>query len=215
MSPGPMQTSLNDFEHSVVVRTNDPLQEKLEFIVSGTTKAELVVPETVVFPESDPAHRTGLNFIVYSQVWPDFEIVDVKSGLTIFDWHAEPVDLSDEETASLRATSAWRVRLWTTAMDYGRFSGKVTLSIGRGDAPTVVRSVAVKGRVRPPIIFHSPQLHMTDGLDLGTLFAGEEHQFHLLVRLRGDVERKIEVLDIRPAELQATLTPQSRKGTTD
>ena len=201
-----------DFEHTVVVRTSDPLQEELEFLVSGTIKADLAVPASVVFPESDPAHRTDLNFLVYSQTWDEFEIVDAKSDLEIFDWHAAPADLSDADVDGLHATCVWRVRLWTTAMEYGRYSGNVTLSVRRGDSPAVVRSVAVKGRVRPPIIFHSPQLHMADGLDLGTLFAGEEHQFHVLVRLRGDIARKIEVLDIRPAELKATLTPQSQPG---
>ena len=34
----------------------------------------------------------------------------------------------------------------------------------------------------------------------------------MLVRVRGDLDRKIDVLDVQPPELKATLSPQSTRG---
>ncbi len=201
-----------DFEHSIALKTNDPLNEKIQFKIAGTIKAALLIPESTSFAAADPAQRTEGSFVIDSQIWKDFRIVNATSDLKLFDWYAEPMEPGDPELIDDQATCGWRVRIWTTAMEYGHYSGTVALSIETGDGDVIERSIDVKGRVRPPIIFHSPEIHMTDGLDLGTRFSGKEYQFHLLVRVRGELNRHIEVLDVQPPELKASLAAQSKEG---
>jgi hypothetical protein len=201
-----------DFEHNVTVNTSDQLREKIQFKVSGTTKSALVVPEAASFAASDPIKKTEASFLVYSQIWSDFRIANMASDLKTFDWHTEPLEPGDPLLDHHHATSGWRVTIWTTSFQYGHYSGNVSLTIEADDGGTYDRSIAVHGRVRPPIIFHSPDIHMTDGLDIGTRFSGKEYQFHVLVRVRGERDRRIEVLDVQPPELKASLTAQSTTG---
>jgi hypothetical protein len=42
--------------------------------------------------------------------------------------------------------------------------------------------------------------------------SGKKHQFNVVVRTRNDVNRKIEVLDVQPKELQAELKSLSTPG---
>jgi hypothetical protein len=201
-----------DFQHLVTITTNDPLTPSIELKVVGKLRAKLIVPETVALADADPAVQTSGSFVVYSQVWNGFEVTDAKSDLANFQWHAEPMSANDPELAGVDATSAWRVRVWTTAMEYGRFAGNLTLKIQPNDATEETRALTLNGRVRPPIVFYSRDIHMADGLDMGTMFSGKEHQFHMLVRVRGEVDRRIEVLDVQPKELKAELVPQSSPG---
>jgi hypothetical protein len=201
-----------EFEKVVTVNTNDPLNQELQFKLVGRTQVELMVPETVSFRAADPAVQTDGEFVVYSELWEDFRIRDVDCDLPIFQWHAEPLTLDDRDLQGTAATSAWRVRIWTTAMDYGYFAGNLKLTTQSHDGTAQEHTISLQGRVRPPIIFHSPEIHMSDGLDMGTIHSGLEHQFHLVVRLRGDRNRAIEVLELQPKELRAELTPQSSRG---
>lgn len=193
------------FDRTVTLHTNDPLEDEILLTVIGKVKARMVVPHSLDLAAADPAQPTDNSFLVYSQVWKEFEITQIESDLPIFAWHAEPVSITESELDQTHATSAWRVRMQTTMMDYGHYTGRLDLSIRTNDGVTHQHSIALAGRVRPPIIFHSRELHVTDGLDMGTMFSGKPHQAHILVRLRGDLNRPIEVLDIRPTELKGEL----------
>ena len=53
---------------------------------------------------------------------------------------------------------------------------------------------------------------LANGEPFGTLVAGKAHRFNLVVRARGAGERKIEVLDVQPPELRASLVPMPTEG---
>lgn len=190
--------------------SNDPLQHEVDLHLVGEVKSKLVLPKSIVFEESDITHQAEATFVAYSQVSEDLEILDVSSDHERFDWNAEPSSLRDP---SLAAKSAWLIRVWTTNLEYGRYEGTIGVQAKLDDTQdTITRELAFKGKVRSPVNFYSPDIHKSDGLDIGTIVAGEEHQFHLLVRLRGDVDRQISVLDIEPSELQGSLDPLATKG---
>ncbi len=201
-----------DFEHAVTIKTNDPLNEDLQFKIAGSIRKKLVVPDSATFRAADPAVQTDGSFVISSQVWNEFEISHAECDLPLFQWYAEPIEHDDPELQGTSSTSAWRVMIWTTVMEFGHFDGNLNLTIRADDGTSRDCDIALHGRVRPPIIFHSPEIHMADGLDVGTVFSGKEHQFHLLVRLRGDRDRPIEVLDVQPEQLRAELTPQTIPG---
>lgn len=199
-----------EFELVTKLVSNDPLKEEVELRLVGEVKSELVLPKSISFEESDITQQAGATFVVYSQVSDDLEILDVSCDHERFDWNIEPTTINDPDLA---VKSAWLVRVWTTNLEYGRYNGTINVHVKLdADQDTVTRELSYKGKVRSPINFYSPEIHKSDGLDIGTIVAGEERQFHLLVRLRGDLDREIKVLDIEPSELQGSLKPLATKG---
>lgn len=195
------------------LKTNDPLNPSIELSVKGTVRAELVVPEKINFAVSDPAHQTRSSFVVYSQLWDSISVSEVTSDLDFFEWTAEPISVDSSEVSGKNAKSAWKVNVFTTSMEYGKYVGVINLAVvpGNGDEPHS-RSIVCAGKVRSPIGFYAPEIHSREGLDMGTLSAGKKHVFQVVARVRGDVDREIAVLDIKPEALSASIKPMSQVG---
>ena len=106
---------------------------------------------------------------------------------------------------------AWKVTITTAAPDTKAFEIPITLNFHRpGDDSPVQRVVKANGRVRSPINFYSPDIHMHRGMEIGVLHNDQRHDFHLTVRDRGTGERQIEVLDVEPKWLETKLTTTRR-----
>jgi hypothetical protein len=201
------------YEQSATIITNDPLAESIELKVEGEVRAEFVVPEQIAFDKADFGQQTEAKLIVYSQLWDDFSVQDIGSDLEGFEWHAEPISTSDPRLSDREARSAWLIRLFVTSLEYGNFHGKVAITARPADGgDEVVRELECQGKVRAPINFYSKDIHSSRGLDIGTLAAGKKHLFHLVTRARGMESRKIEVLDVKPDEIDAKLQPLRKAG---
>lgn len=203
----------DQYEQSAAVVTNDPRRERITFTVQGTVRAEFVAPERVPFGVSDLDDPAETEFLVFSQHWHDFSVVDVEGDLDGLEWYAEPVENDIPQLRDREARSAWQIRLLGLPNRYGDYEGRLSLTVKPGNGgDEIVRTLEYGGKVRAPIGFYGPAIHKNDGLDIGTVVAGKEHQFHLLVRARGAESRKIEVLDVKPSELTATLAPLQAPG---
>ena len=201
------------YEQTATVATNDPLQKTLELKVKGVVRAEFIAPSSVGFVTTDPGKPSEGSFVTYSQLWDDFEVTEVDCDLLGFSWSAEPVAPDDISLVDREAKSAWRIKMVSAGNRRGRFAGKLKLKVQPSDGTEAeVRHVDVSGRVRAPISFYSPDIHPKEGLDVGTLISDQEHAFHLVVRSRGESERKLDVLDVKPEELKADLEPLSKAG---
>ena len=77
---------------------------------------------------------------------------------------------------------------------------------------TIAKSISYAGKTRSPVGFYSRDIHVQDGLDIGTLNNRKSHHFNLVVRTNGDKKRKIEVLDIEPKIIKASLTALKTPG---
>ncbi len=202
----------DDYEQTAVVTTNDPLQKEIQLKVTGEVRAEFVVPQAVTFETTDVGKPAKCSFYVYSQLWDDFVVSELESDLSGFQWTAEPVSPGDIQLLDAEAKSAWKVEVTSAGNSRGEFSADVSLTANPIDgSQPVMRTLTMTGKVRAPISFYSPDIHRDEGLDIGTLNSGKEHLFHLLVRSRGDRERKIEVLDVQPKPLQASVQPVPRQ----
>ncbi|MFK8114099.1 MAG: DUF1573 domain-containing protein [Rubripirellula sp.] len=203
----------DDYVQTAHVITNDPLAKSIELTVKGEVRAKLIAPERVEFEKTDLGDASQAKFVIYSQLWNTFAVEDIKCGVREFQWYAEPIETNDARLTDTDAKSAWEIRLMATTLDYGKFHGDLWMTVqpGNGDE-AIVRKLACEGKIRAPINFYSKEIHPTKGLDIGTLESNKEHNFHLIVRARGDEARKIEVLSVEPEELQATLAPLSSEG---
>lgn len=204
----------DEYRQTATLITNDPLKETITLAVEGEIRAKFIAPERIGFNQSDPGVETDSRFVVFSQLWNDFDIEDVRCDRESFDWHAERIDNNHELLADKFPRSAWRLTLLTTAFSYGDYEGKLTVVAKPKDGGEAIEhEIAYSGRVRSPVSFYHPNIHKTDGLDIGTLSNSKEHNIHLVARVRGDVSRHVEVLDIEPKELKASLKPLQTEGT--
>ncbi len=201
------------YEQTATLITNDPLKESIQLKVKGEVRAEFVAPKRVSFTAIDPAETATAEFVVYSQLWDDFQITELKCDLEGFQWHAEPTDVDAAGLIDVDAKSAWKVTLYASRFEYGKFESDLELMASpTSGGDDVTRTIVAAGRVRAAIGFTGPNLHKTDGLDIGTLVSGKEHQFHVVVRTRDQGQRSIEVLDVQPQELTASLEPTTQEG---
>lgn len=200
------------YEQTATLVTNDPVTPSLQLSVLGEVKAQLIVPETVQLQKSDRAKVTKGSFVIYSQLWDDFEVVSAQSDLSSFEWHAEPIDNDSAELGDSEARSAWKVQVFAAHDQFGKFSDDVYLVIQPNNGGEAVeKTVQCNGHVRAPIAFISPDIHKDEGLDMGTVVSGKEHQFHVVVRTRDD-DRKMEVLDVKPDVLNASIEATRKAG---
>lgn len=196
------------YEQTATIATNDPLRESIELTVKGVVRAECIVPDEIVFGTSDPGKPAETTFEVYSQLWDDFEVGEIDSDLKGFQWSAEPIAPEDVALVDADAKSAWRVRVTSSGNQRGKFSGDMKLTIKpNSGTEAVMREMSASGKVRAPVSFYSPDIHKTEGLDIGTLVAGKEYLFHLIVRSRGQRQRDLDVLDVKPDQLEAFVKP--------
>ncbi len=202
------------YEQQALIDTNDPALPTIKLSVSGTVKAQMVAPERVGMSIANPGEPSEGHFYVYSQLWDDFIVEDIRSDLSGFLWSAEPVDPTvHSELALEHAVAAWKVSFSSVAAEPGGFESTLHVTTRCTDTlETLERGIEVRGRVHKVISFHGPELHMHTGLDLGTLVIGKEHLFHVLVRQRSDRSRPLEVMDVEPKILKVDLRPTSREG---
>lgn len=201
------------YTQTAMIATNDPLKSSLTLEVSGEVKADFVAPEQLAFLRTDVGVQTRATFIVFSQTWSDFTVTDIQCDLPGFGWVAEPIGLDAVALSDSEAISAWEVKAFAAPLKVGNFKAKLTVTAqpNNGGEETE-REIACHGKVRKPINFYHPDIHPSTGLDLGTMVAGKEHNAHVIVRSRTDKGRTIEVLDVEPKELKATLKPMSTDG---
>ncbi len=204
---------VDDYEQSAFLLTNDPTLPEIEIKVKGEIKGELLIPEAITFPQTNLTETTHARFVVCSQVWTNFEVENIECAAEDFTWHVEPLDESDPRLADKQSAHAVEVHVFTKPLEHRKFSGNMELRVRSEDGTkTVTRTVTYSGKTRSPISFYSRDIHFQDGLDIGTLTNNKSHQFNLVVRTSGDASRKIEVLDVEPKIISATLTPLRTPG---
>ena len=205
---------VDEYEQSAILQTNDPTLPEIEIKVKGEIKGELLSPETITFPQRNVAETTHARFIVCSQVWTNFEVENIECGAEDFTWYAEPLNEHDPRLADKQSAYAVEIHVITTPLEQGRFSGNMELVIRSQDGTkTLKRTVSYSGKTRSPISFYSRNIHRQDGLDIGTLTNNKSYEFHLVVRTNGDTSRNIEVLDVMPKIINASLIPLKTPGT--
>lgn len=201
------------YQQVATLRTNDPVRPKLELSVGGQIRAELVMPEAVELKTIDRGEFAKGSFVVYSQLSHDFYLDSATSDLPAFQSFVEPLSLDDPSLLDSEAKWAWKITVSSSGTGRGKFQGVVHLDFRSTETgKSIERTILASGKVRAPINFYGPDIHMSEGLDFGTLDSGKRHDFPIIVRSRSQSDRKIEVLQVKPKELAAELTPLKTEG---
>jgi len=139
-------------------------------------------------------------------LWEDFRIESATSELPGFQWSTEPLATDALPVGDLEASSAWRLNIMMIGEKVGDYSGKVKLQVTPlSGGESVERELVVKGRVRAAISFAGRSLNSEKGLDLGLIRRGKEFKRSLIVRVRDETGHRMDVLDVKPKSLRATL----------
>lgn len=203
----------DQYEQAAIVRTNDLLHPTLTLRVQGEIRAELIVPESVALNAADPGEPSHGSFTIYSQLFEDFTILDVRSDLAGIQWDPEVVPTDSATLADADARSALGVRVTLPGRQKGKFSGSLDVEVlPSGATESITREVSLSGRVRAPINFYGAGIHPVSGLEIGTLSGGKDHHFYLTVRSRGQSVSDLAVLDVEPKIVRTKLTPTTRQG---
>ena len=203
----------DQYEQAAIVHTNDLLHPTLTLRVQGEIRAELIVPESVTLNVTDPGEPSHGSFTIYSQLFDDFTIVDVRSDLAGIQWDPEVVSIDSATLADSDARSALGVHLTLPGRARGKFSGTLDVEVlPSGATESITHQVSLSGRVRAPVNFYGEGIHPVSGLEIGTVSGGKDHHFYLTVRSRRKSVSDLEVLDVEPKIIQTKLTPTTRQG---
>lgn len=70
-----------EFQQVAIVNTNDPLNEEIQLIIKGEVRSVLAaIPPTVNLNRLIPEAKTSSQFVLYSQIWDEMEVVRVESS---------------------------------------------------------------------------------------------------------------------------------------
>ena len=197
--------------HAVTISTNDPLRNTVVLTLQSKLKSQLVLPDRIDFGSHDITEPSSVDFVIYSQQSDSIELLDVSNEAFGIRWNSEPLEQPASELAGKAASAACRLSISLTPKDYGKYADSLRI-VTRLDQEEKEFAIGFSGRVRPPIGFYGPNIDKFTGVDFGTLEGGKQHDVFVTVRSRGDRSRKIEVLDIKPKELQAELQPLKTPG---
>ena len=196
---------------SIVIESNDPLCNTLQFSLDAKWKQNLVLPKQISFGKHDIDDVHEMKFVVYSQLHEDFEIVSLESDQNKIEWFTSTADDFAEELDAASAVGAHQLTVRVQPSGYEGYSGTIVLNT---ETPSgkITRQIEYSGAVRPPIGFYGPTIDQVLGLDLGTIESGERRDHFVTVRSRGDKSRKIEVLDYEPKALEMELEATELDG---
>ncbi len=203
----------DNYTQTAVILTNDPVTPEIELKVSGTVRADLVIThQALEFPAVSLAHQTKVSTYVYSQLWDDFTIEQIECDAPEFAWTAEPIDVNALPEGDLQARSAWKVTAFATPTVSGKFTATAKVSVASITGEKALREFTLVGTTLGSIEFKSPIIDVNNGLDLGLMVNDQQHEKSLIVKARTLGSRKLEVLDIKPDQLQAKLEPTKQEG---
>jgi hypothetical protein len=199
------------YRQFALIETNDPKLPELSLAVSGTIRERIGFdPPQLTATRLAPDEAIELSTLVYSQLYEDFLIIDVRSNLPDLQFSVEP--LLPAQVDALDAKSAYRLLVTLPPGEAGSaLRDQLTVAIQPIAAPpqvpeTVEEDLLLDAGILPRLAFLGGKLDARYGLDLGVLTQGETGKQKLIVRVRGKLQDvPLEVLEVEPACLQAEL----------
>ena len=199
-----------EFSQSATVYTNDPRQKSLEFTVTGKVRMLIGTDiERLDLPAQNPDTTVVAEFLVYSQIWDEFEIVSLEAPLPGLSWRAEKV--SADAAPLLGSRALQRVHLEFPLPIKGTFAHDLRLQIkpaGSDKAPENL-DLPLSGSVISRLAVYGPDIGSDGVIDLGVVDPKQSRRSKLLVKIRDKEpvldQAKIEVF---PEFVSAKLEPR-------
>ncbi|WP_425618903.1 DUF1573 domain-containing protein [Anatilimnocola sp. NA78] len=210
------------FTHGAVVTTNDAFHRKIELVVEGTVRVLVGANvEELIVPNIDPGQDEEAEFLLYSQMWDELEVANIKCGIQDLKWQVLPM----EPTAApdLKAKAVRRVRLTVPgSLASGSFTDSLRIEVKRPATETDASAdshatateefqLAMHGTVLRRFALFGPAIRGDGVIDLGDIPRGRTKKFVVRGKIR-DIERSLGdcSIEVSPAFLKVSL--QERQG---
>lgn len=205
-----------EFSHSATVFTNDPQNSTIALRIQGEVRRYVGAhPSRIVMAGMERGQSRTVELTVYSQVWNEFEIRDIRASLEGLSWElagsADPATLR-----RLGARSGQRLKVMIAARESAKdFWQRLELTAAPTDQADERHLVVdVSGSVLARVELTGAKLDGTHRVvRIGALRSGEEVCERLALVVR-DEQRDIQVKEIEtdPDFLQVQMTPRESNG---
>lgn len=202
------------YSQSAEVRTNDPKRPTFSLEVKGSVRRLFgAEEEEMVVPAITPGKKAIAEMIVFSQIWDDFEIIDIKTTLPGIAVQFLPV--GDKEARRLEAKSARLLKVTIPGdLPSGEFRDAIRIKAAPAGAPTEVVDfeLPLRGKTLKRFTIHGP-FNENDALLVGQVPRGAGKTLRLLVKLRDeDLSLPVQSIEAEPSFLKVAVEPHQESG---
>jgi hypothetical protein len=202
------------YAHAATIYTSDPDRKSLEVRVRGKVRMHLGADVSELsMADVRPGEAARGECLLYSQVWDDFEIESVESGLAGLTWEAARVEPAEVPRLEARAVQWLRIAIPPNGLA-PRFADtlRIAARVPGRDKP-VPLELSVQGNVLGPYTVYGSDI-VGDAVQLGSVPWGRGKKSKLLIKVHdpdpelGDVQVAVE-----PGFLRARLARRDGSAT--
>ncbi|MGI8977904.1 MAG: DUF1573 domain-containing protein [Pirellulaceae bacterium] len=197
------------YSQSAEVRTNDPTRPVFSLEVEGKVRRLFgSEEEELVVPAITPGKPATAEVIVFSQIWDDLEIIDIKTTLPGIAVQFLPVDSG--ELKRLDAKSARLLKVTVPGdLPAGEFRDAIRIRAATPASAQVVAEfeLPLRGKTLKMFTINGP-FNENDFLLLGQVPQGAGKTLRLMIKLRDeDLSLPIQSIEAEPSYLKIAVEP--------
>jgi hypothetical protein len=226
------------YRQYAIIYTNDPDQHELELVVTGRVQAILASDQQeLVFSDLSPSSVAKRELHLYSQVWDDFEIGTVKTGLEGTSWVIRPLENSKLE--ELEAKCGWVVDISVDSSKQTPYFADVlrvevqNIEIdeklqaqidtkpeeitsdeevdGNSSLPQNLLEISLRGNLARPLSLYGPMVDRQLGISFGSVVKGKGAELNILMKVRAEqAPLDLKIASIRPDFIQGEILESNR-----
>jgi Protein of unknown function (DUF1573) len=197
------------YSQSAEIRTNDPAQPSFSLAVEGKVRRLFgAEEEELVVPAITPGQPATVEVLVFSQVWEEMEIIDIKTTLPGI--AAQFLPAPEGALKKLEAKSA-RILKVTVPGDLpaGEFRDAIRIKAAPTESPRDVAEfeLPLRGKTLKRFTISGP-FNEHDALLLGQVPQGAGKTLRLMIKLRDeDLTFPVRTIEAEPSFLKVAIQP--------
>ncbi|MCE9527138.1 MAG: DUF1573 domain-containing protein, partial [Planctomycetales bacterium] len=199
------------YSQSAEVRTNDPSKPVFSLEVEGRVRRLFgAEDEELLVPAITPGKTVTADMIVFSQIWEDMEIIDVKT--TLPGVAAQFLPVPEKDLKRLDAKSARLLRVTVPGdLPSGEFRDAIRIKAAPADKPQEVADfeLPLRGKTLKRFTINGP-FNENDALVIGQVPHGAGKTLRLSIKLRdADLTLPIQSIAAEPSFLKVSVEPHN------
>jgi hypothetical protein len=204
-----------EFNHSASILTNDPKRPSIALRIAGVVRKYVAAhPPGLSLGSIKRGQPQSAETVVYSEVWDDFNISDVRASNPELEWEIAAVEPASLQ--SLGAKSGHRIKVTLPPRtSSGSIHERLELLASPGaDAPARSLVIDIAALVKSRMYLEGPKYNGVLGvLNLGPLAFGEGASSRLIWTVN-DEHRHLEIKEIQvdPPFLRVDAAPIGKEG---
>ena len=203
---------VDEFEHSAIIRTNDPQKPEFNLFVRGKVSTEWGFSGPIGgSPDVSIGEPSNGSTLLFSQTYEDIVVLDTESshpGITV---STEPVD--EAQLSAHQAKSGTKlVATYVPTSSVTRFDETIKVHLlDPNTSNETWLDVPFHGKYRRPVRFYGPEIWKKSGLLLETVELGSDKKWAFFARFHVDHDvNEAVIADVKPDGLVADIEPIKR-----